>query len=157
MPTRRAEHFVLWGVHCDEAVAAIFVTTLRGAGLWVKVVGISGRRWTGAHGLALTPDLTLGQAQRLAAHTRCVIIPCNLAQLPGFLNDPRLGEFLACTCRAQAIFVVGEANPLPTTLLAPVELRIYPRGAALVCFAQQLAVRLVQGERAFGEDLGRSR
>lgn len=152
MPIRRAEHFVLWGAHCDEAVAAIFVTTLRAAGLRVKVVGISGRRWTGAHGLTLTPDLALGQALRLATHTRCVIIPCNLAQLPGFLNDPQLGEFLACAGRAQAVFVVQQASPLPTHLLAGADLRVYPLGAALVPFAQQFAVELVQRERAFGED-----
>jgi hypothetical protein len=140
-----AEHFVLWGAHCDEAAAAIFVTTLRAAGLRVKVVGIGERRWVGAHGLTLIPDLTLGEALRRAAHTRCVIIPCALAHLSGFLNDPRLHDFLGRASSAQAIFVVGDTRLAPATLLpeGATTTVIYPEGEALVTFAQWLAAELM--------------
>jgi len=50
---------VLWGTHCDGAAAAIFIRSLRAAGLRVWLVGISGRRIAGAHGLRLQPDLRI--------------------------------------------------------------------------------------------------
>jgi hypothetical protein len=147
MRGERAENFVLWGHHCDEAAAVIFVTTLREVGLRVKVVGISGRRHAGAHGLTLTPDLTLSQALPLAMRARCVIIPCDFAQLTGFLNDPRLRQFLAGAQTAQATFVVSEASLMQADpLWVDVEaLLTYPTGAALISFAQTLAAGLAQG------------
>ena len=58
---------VLWAERFDEAAATIFVTVLREAGLRVKVVGLTPPPVSGAHGLALVPDLSLDQALPLAA------------------------------------------------------------------------------------------
>ena len=50
-----AQVLILWGHGCDEAIAAQFVTSFRQQGANVTLVGISGRRNTGAHGLTLHP------------------------------------------------------------------------------------------------------
>ncbi|MEZ4660499.1 MAG: hypothetical protein R2911_23325 [Caldilineaceae bacterium] len=87
--------FVLWGSNFNEAVAAIFVTELRQAGLRVKVVGLDGELPVGSHGLALSPDMPLSKALPLAGRTLCVIAPCDAQQWRHIQHDPRLTDFLA--------------------------------------------------------------
>ena len=86
--------FVLWGSNFNEAVAAIFVTELRQAGLRVKVVGLDGELPVGSHGLALSPDMPLSQALPLASRALCVIAPCDAQQWRHIQHDPRLTDFL---------------------------------------------------------------
>jgi len=99
--------FVLWGEHFDEAAAVLVITSLRAAGLRVKVVGLGGRCVKGMHGLGLLADLTLDQALAQADQARCVVIPCTPQRFQRARDDPRVGEFLNRTVGAGARFVVG--------------------------------------------------
>jgi len=87
--------FVLWGEHFDEAAAVLVVTTLRAAGLRVKVVGLGGRCLKGRHGLGLLADLTLDQALAQADQALCVVVPCSPPIFQRARDDPRVEEFLA--------------------------------------------------------------
>ena len=92
MTQEPAYTFVLWGKRFDEAVAALFVTELRDAGLRVKVVGLDGGKPVGLHGLALVPDLTLTQAQGLSQQIICIILPCSPTEWHRVSGDPRVGD-----------------------------------------------------------------
>lgn len=152
MPNRSPIIFLLWGRHFEEAVAAIFVTELRAAGLCVKVVGLTGRATAGAHGLLLTPDLSLGQIPRLAQRALAVIIPCPLDRLLCYATDPRLGQFLQEAHHRQALFIVPDSvsNPERATqppqtramLPAVATLTAYPDLINLAPFVRNLADRL---------------
>ena len=87
--------FVLWGDKFEEAAATIFVTAFREAGIRVKVIGLTAQRISGAHGLALVPDLTLDQALRLASNAVCVILPYTSRGIKRLRNDPRIMEFFS--------------------------------------------------------------
>ncbi|NJN97524.1 MAG: DJ-1/PfpI family protein [Anaerolineales bacterium] len=86
--------FVLLGHNFDERSITAVVTQLRQAGLLVKVVGLTPGQISGAHGLTLVPDLTLGKALTLASQVIGVIIPSASADSPALRNDPRLAELL---------------------------------------------------------------
>ena len=137
---------VLWGAHCDEAATAIFVTTLRAAGLRVWVVGISGGRTAGGNGLRLQPDLMPQQALPLAGHTSCVVIPCTDALLARFMNDPTVAALLTHAQRIDAHFVVSPVlaqwirlHPEQSHLQ---NAEAYPLGDGLFHFVTTLATRL---------------
>ncbi len=98
--------FVLWGNKFEEITAAIFVAELRKRGFLVKVVGLNPVPIKGANGLALTPDLMLGEALLLAAKTRGVIVPALAQDIAPFKNDPRLKYFLYRTCANQARMII---------------------------------------------------
>lgn len=100
--------FVLWGEHFDEAAAVLVVTTLRAAGLRVKIVGLGGRCVKGQHGLGLLADLTLDQALAQAEQALCVVIPCTPPIFQRARDDPRVGEFLEKV--RQARVVVGKLD-----------------------------------------------
>ncbi|MCB0061972.1 MAG: hypothetical protein KDE19_07650 [Caldilineaceae bacterium] len=141
--------FVLWGDQCDEVAAVLFVTTLRAAGLRVWVVGVSGRRISGVHGLQLIADLALDEALPLAAQAACVIAPCAPKVLLHFLNDPRLGLFFQTSVQqavplliAQSIGEIEQPNPLSTLDLPAAALIIYPAGEALLPFIRSFAATL---------------
>jgi hypothetical protein len=143
--------FVLWGQHCDEAAASIFITELRKTGLLVKLVGVSGQRSAGAHGLTLVPDLMLSEAVPLARQAIGVVIPCASTHLRRFANDPRLGDLLTQSQAQQARLVVREDLD-PVTLLAlglsvvheeAVAIELYPEGESLIAYARALARGLV--------------
>jgi transcriptional regulator GlxA family with amidase domain len=144
--------FVLWGYYCDEAVASIFVTEFRKAGLLVKLVGISGSRTAGAHGLALTPDLMLSEAVTLAHQVGAVVFPCAAQHWRRFANDPTLSDLLHQVQTQQARLIVGADAAVEALasldLLADqpgaVSVEVYPGGEALIPFAQQLAQDLRQ-------------
>jgi len=134
---------VLWGMHCDEAAAAIFVTTLRAAGLRVWLVGISGGRIAGGHGMRIQPDLTPSQALPLADQACCVVIPCVALLLLRFLNDPTVEALLHRATAAQATVIISTAPaPNPPAYLA--QAMTYPPTATLYPFATALAATLVQ-------------
>jgi hypothetical protein len=140
---------VLWGEQFDEAAAAIFVTTLREAGLPVKVVGLTPRRLNGAHGLALVPDLTLSQALLLADQIICVVIPQVTVNLKRLMNDPRLPELLRRAAVNQACMVVcqGAEADLAEVVGITEPINIYPGRSDLVDFAAELAMALLMMAR----------
>ena len=151
--------FILWGHHCHEAAATIFVTALREAGLRVKVVGLSGQRIAGVYGLALTPDIMLDQALRLAQRAICVVSPCDAASLRRFGNDPRLGDFLQQAHANHAQFVMGEADPIWLASIGIVFVPeksnariVYPKDVGIMHYAQTLAHALVAVDRKLRRD-----
>src|SRR5215217_5905292 len=109
MSKRQPTVFVLWGHYCEEMAATVFVTTFRAVGLQVKLVGLSGQRNAGEHGLVLIPDITLDAALALVSNASCVVIPCDFACLYRFADDPQFRQFLQRANAHQAWFVVGEA------------------------------------------------
>lgn len=113
MPTCKHYIFVLWGHNFDEQMATIFVTELRRAGWLVKVVGLTPGTLSGVHGLALLPDLTLGQALPLASRAVCIIIPTTSLDFDYLHTDPRLHNFIQQATVHGAQFVIG---PLPNNL-----------------------------------------
>ena len=82
----------MWGHGCNEAVAAGFVAAFRQQGTNVTLVGISGRRNMGAHGLTLQPDLMLSEALTLADSADLVVIPCTAVIMTTLDADPRLRD-----------------------------------------------------------------
>jgi len=136
--------FVLWGDKFEEATATIFVTAFREAGLRVKVIGLTAQRMSGAHGLALVPDLTLDQALPLAANAICVILPYSSLGIKRLRNDPRIAEFFSRANSNNARFVFGqladtnieEIGILPAN---PDNLLAYPDNEDLVEFARNLS------------------
>ncbi len=136
--------FVLWGEQCDEAAAALFVTNLRAAGLRVWVVGVSGKRLTGAHGLGLMTDLALDQAIALAPAVICLILPCDSERLARLLNDPRLVTLLQAGAAQRTQFLLaGKEGDTASAhhladLFAGLQVGFYPAADTLLPFIQQL-------------------
>lgn len=140
--------FVLWGEQCDEAAAALFVTNLRAAGLRVWVVGVSGKRLTGAHGLGLLTDLALDQAITLANGVICLILPCGGERLARLLNDPRLVTLLQVGAAQQAQFwLAGSAGDdalcvYLRSVFPGLQVGFYPAADDLLPFIQRLTATL---------------
>lgn len=136
---------VLWGDRFEEATTAIFVTELRKTGLLVKLVGLNSRQLSGANGLKLLPDLTLGQALARAAQAICIIIPCALTDFKLLKHDPRLCEFISQAQINQARFVIKRSNEVEAADLGffPKEnVSTYPEGEDLLGFVRGLAESL---------------
>jgi len=102
--------FILWGDKFEETAVVTFATTLRDAGLHVKVVGLTGQRSTGKHGVVLYSDLALGQALALAEQAICVIVPCSATTLVRVENDPRVLDFFQRAETNGAQFVLNQAE-----------------------------------------------
>jgi hypothetical protein len=122
---------VLWGQGFDEITASIFVVELRRAGIRVKLMGLNSRQIAGQHGLALVPDLTLGQALRRANRTRCLILPAPVAAIKQFSYDPRLAELLGLAASNQALLVM-DSLPTHDLLLSNPLLQSFPNVLANV-------------------------
>jgi putative intracellular protease/amidase len=136
--------FVLWGDEFDEVSATVFVTTLREAGLRVKIVGLSSQRMGGVHGLALIPDLTLDQALPLARKAICLIIPCASHGIRRLKNDPRLRKFCDRAYANKAKFILGQLSDTEIVDLnlfssSLTDVIIYPESENLVVFARDVA------------------
>ena len=137
---------VLWGQGFDEIAASIFVAELRRMGKRVKLVGLNSQRIVGQHGLALVPDLTLGQALRHATHIGCIIVPAPLAALQRFSYDPRLAELLEAAANNHALIVSDggyvsshDAAYAPRGFAAPARPGLgYPSHIALIPFVHEV-------------------
>jgi hypothetical protein len=137
---------VLWGDRFEEAATAIFVTELRKTGLQVKLVGLNSRQLSGANGLKLLPDLTLGQALSRAAQAICVIIPCALTDFKLLKHDPRLGEFITQAQVNQARFIIKQSNEIEAAdldFLPRENVSTYPESEELLGFVRELAASLI--------------
>ncbi|MBV7333603.1 hypothetical protein KFU94_36290 [Chloroflexi bacterium TSY] len=111
--------FVLWGDKFEEDTAALFTASLRRAGLRVKVVGLTGPRALGNHGLGLCSDLTLDQALPLAKRAICVIVPCSPFSLKRMENDPRIQDFFGFAIANQAKLVLGYSGTADIEKVSP--------------------------------------
>jgi hypothetical protein len=135
--------FVLWGESFDEAIATIFITELRKAGLRVKLLCLSGQRAAGMHGLQLGCDVSLTQALPLVADTLCVVVPCSAGSLRRFANDPRLVDFLVDAQQHGARLIVGQGldteTGLPGDPLLALTPEVCPSDEALIEFVRGLA------------------
>jgi len=134
--------FVLWGDGFDEVAATIFITEFRKAGLRVKVVALTPRRLSGAHGLALGTDMFLEQARRVAHKALCVVLPGSTSRLAQLANDPRLSEFFNLARDNKARFIVGQVdNGDMADLLggADADVASYPPKEELLEFAREVA------------------
>lgn len=139
--------FILWGDQFEEAVATIFATELRRASLAVKLVGVTGPRAAGYHGIILTADVTLGDALGVAANASAIVIPCHTAILQRVEDDPRLREFFQQAVAHQARLIVRSAEVITRSSLqhlaiAPQQVLLYPASVDLVTFAQSVAYSL---------------
>ncbi|MEM7129682.1 MAG: hypothetical protein AAF702_25345 [Chloroflexota bacterium] len=142
--------FILWGEHFEEATAAIFVTKLRQAGLCVKLVGLAGQRPIGKNGLALYPDITLGEALTMAEQASCVVLPCDASTLKHIESDPRILDFFQKSRGNDAKFVVSTADSIQNTRLEKLlsydeSPSTYGTTADLLMFADSLATGLSNG------------
>ncbi len=130
----------------DEVDAAIFITQLREAGLYVKLVGLTSQPTPGGNGLAFVPDIALDKALTLVDRTVCLIIPHNSCGIARLNNDPRVQE-LFNQLPEQAYFIIGEAVErdlcafLPCSALKNVE--TYSVDKNIVKFAHNLAKKLL--------------
>lgn len=138
---------VLWCDAFDELAATSFTTTLRRAGLRVKLVGLSFARSTGAGGIALVPEITLEQAMSLCDLASAVILPAGAGAIRRMNDDPRPGELISRTCQRHAVLVTSsEAAGALAELVArcgaaPVVLT-YPNNLTVIEFALRLAEHL---------------
>lgn len=99
MPAGKRQYsFVLWGERFEELAAVAFVTSLREAGLAVKVVGLSRRPAAGVHGLRLMHDLTVEEAMELVYQVRVLVIPCGRMGAQLLIDDPRIHQLLQQAC-----------------------------------------------------------
>ncbi len=130
--------FVLWATNFDEAAATVFITELRDAGLRVQVVGLHGQQIAGAHGLVLSPDIRLDEAQRYGGQARCLIIPAPLRCLAPLEDDPRLRRLVQEAQAAGARIVAADADYAATHLLSA-GVEVYPPGEDVFAFARRLA------------------
>ncbi len=135
---------VLWGDGGEETVATIFVAELRAAGRLVKLVGLGGKRLVGVHGLALIPDMTLGQALAHASKAAYVIIPFTGAGLQRFATDPRLQQLCELARSNGAQFIHSNDAAARAALRTIIDtdpscdLLTYPQGEALFEFVHGL-------------------
>ncbi len=149
MPKRRdSVALVLWAPRFEEVTASIFVSSLRAAGLRVKLVSLSRQPASGSHGLGLVPDLSLEAALPLAVALSCVVLPCGAADVRRLARDPRVRELLyqAQAHHAQLVASAGAGAVLTgLELVRPGNgsLLTYPLNGDLLPFARDLASALV--------------
>ncbi|MEM7132683.1 MAG: DJ-1/PfpI family protein [Chloroflexota bacterium] len=109
--------FILWGDDFDEESASIFATEFRRIGLRVKIVGVNGPSASGAHGLTIRPDMTLGDALPLAPSSSCIILPCGLGTIRRIQEDPRVLHFLQTAAENCAQFIGSQEQLLKQSAL----------------------------------------
>lgn len=147
MSAKKSFVLVLWGKNFDAVIASIFVSELRQAGLRVKVVALDNQRITGAHGLTLVPDLTLGKALPLANRSVCIVLPCDASRIRYFSGDPRIALLFQRSVENDARFVMGAFNckyrsDIAKLALPMDEVLTYPECEALFPFVRQMALNL---------------
>lgn len=122
---------VLWAPKFEEVTASVFVTTLRAAGIPVKLVSLASELASGSHGLGLVPDWSLEEALPRIGQTECVVIPCRAEVVRRLAQDPRVRELLWSVQAQHAPVVVsaGSAAVLGDLHLVP------PPNGSLVTFS----------------------
>ncbi|MCB0192217.1 MAG: DJ-1/PfpI family protein [Anaerolineae bacterium] len=134
--------FVLWADGFLEAAATIFVTELRRAGIRVKVIGSSRQHSKGTYGLALTPDLTLSQANALLPQITHLIIPATFSTVRRLKNDPCVTAFFEQINRYNIPVFIGD-DAAEISLFIEGTVTVFPADSeTLVSFARQVARRI---------------
>ena len=139
---------VLWDTHFEELSAVTFVTEFRRLGIRTLLVGLHTHPTPGAHGVTLSPDITLDTALTLAEQTICILLPCGCAALRRLENEPRLPTLLlrAQTNGAQLVVGCQEASkwsPLDLPFGAFAQVTIFAQAdGQLLQFVQQMAQTL---------------
>ena len=137
--------YVLWHTHYNEVMAAIFLVSLRNAGLCARLVGLHGDRHPGRYGVTLVADISLGEALQSREQILGIIAPC----APGIFDhselDPRVAEFLAQAQRQQAVFVAEEDDTGPHSPWPANTLAVSPQIVSVLAAAQALVERFRAG------------
>lgn len=146
---------VLWGKQFEEATAAIFTTKFRQSGLCVKVVGLAGMRLAGKNGLAMYPDMTLGEALAVAEQVVGIVLPCSISMLKQSEADPRLVELFNIAYQNGAKFVISTAKAFDESRLGRIclanesilnkPITSYGDQVNLLQFAEELGTELSNG------------
>jgi hypothetical protein len=132
----------------NEVATTTLITTLREAGLQVKVVGMSARCVRGYHGLLIYPDLTLDEALPLATKTRGVVVPATHEILTLTQHEPRLGKLFQQAAQSNALFV-SQASTIEKLVqwkwLSGCDVaKTYTEKEDMALFAQQLTTAFTQ-------------
>ncbi len=80
----------------EEGSAVYCLNRLREAGIAVSLVGVSAGLISGAHGLTVRPDCTLGQVTAIPS-PKVVFIPDGKKSISALLSDPRVHRLMAAT------------------------------------------------------------
>ena len=137
---------VFWGSSFDESAAIIFATTLRNAGICVKIVGINGLYATGQNGVTLQSDLAVSDIIAMVDQIHCIIIPCSVCSYQRLSGDPRLSKFFTEAAKRNAIFIVNTSFEFLQTFFPAADqeenVLTYPEQRHLLRFAGMLAHQL---------------
>ncbi len=99
----------------EEIEALTPVDLLRRAGVPVVTVGVTGKIVTGAHGIAVTADVTADEAQRMLADgdtPAMVILPGGMPGASNLDASPLVDTFLAAAVEADAYIAAICAAPM---------------------------------------------
>ncbi len=102
-----------------EGEAIYCLDRLREAGVSVLLVGISAGLISGAHGLTVRPDCTLGQLTAVPS-PQIVLIPDGKQSIMALLADPRVHRLLAATLNNNGTIA---AMPVAASILGGVEIK----------------------------------
>lgn len=103
---------ILWDRDFDEVEAIIFISALRSAGLRTKVVGLGGVGQAGHLGVAIIPDLMLGQALDLLRMTKCIVVPCHPKHWARLADDPRYRTLMTQAVQRGITVVMQESEAI---------------------------------------------
>jgi len=137
---------ILWADGFDELAATAFTTTLRKAGMRVRVVGSARTYIVGANGLALLPDMTLDQAGTLTDDVAAVILPAGSRAVKRLGDDPRVHDLIGRACKGHALLItsaeaISEVIALAGSSDADPTVASYGERRAVVDFTYRLAKR----------------
>lgn len=93
---KRAKIIVLLADGFDEAAIGVILTTLREAGLAVKLVGLRAGAVRGSHGMAIVTDSSLDKLLNSTWPILALILPTGPAHLDRLQSDPRVRALLQC-------------------------------------------------------------
>jgi hypothetical protein len=134
--------YVLWHIHYNEVMAAIFLVHLRNAGLCARLVGLRGDRQPGRYGVTLAADISLGEVLRLHTPILGIVAPCAPGAFDSSEPDPRVGELLARAQAQQAVFVVEDDHAAPQFPWPASTLAVSPETVSVLAAAQALVAHL---------------
>ncbi|MEZ4614681.1 MAG: hypothetical protein R2867_04085 [Caldilineaceae bacterium] len=147
---------IFWGNRFDESAAVILATTLRDAGLRVKIVGVGGPCATGQNGITLQADILISDVPKFLAETRCIVMPCYSCGYKQLENDPRIYELFVKISSKDVILVIPEElTTLRSWSRMPIcskSVETYSSSSSLLAFALKIAEKL--SGRSLGADSG---
>lgn len=94
--SHNGEVFILLAPGFEEGSAIYCLDRLREAGILVSLVGLSAGLISGAHGVTVRPDRTLGQTSTLTP-PYMVLVPDGKKSVTALLADPRVHRLLTAT------------------------------------------------------------